>query len=541
MATGSPVRKEAIKTPQRVPRTPMDDTTRLSVRTPAERLLQKILSFTPKPAAETPRSVRKGSPAIGGPDLPHDVADEGKITLHKFLDMAGVSFMDEFLAATRRESSFGVSNLTVTQTQPKLVDFVSAAHRLPVREMYGNGASDLRRSIKSAKEGFTEYESQIEEEPPAIMDVFLTSSREERASISGQLMRMKTFGRLYAKGSWYDWRLTNTRTLKGHLDSQREDLLADREILVKQQQAQEIQRQEISAKFDELVERLEHLKQQQRLQEDTDREEYIKAQNRVAELKKRVSDLQSTLDAQSTELVSLQNNQRALVTKKQEIWQEILDTEAIMQDNRLTDDQEVFILQEHAKWLQRILGVRNYKFSEHSMSLTLAHELELCVDIDTLKLRHTLKSDDRLLLFFYEAYREYMSGLENVALQLSVLNASNLWYRALTLYDTAQLLGYQFQTTFDFSSGDEKYLSVVSKLLLSDGTPVNLKFTLSPTILKGAAGDSVDVQVSGSVNSHDNERLKSLATELEESMASAGLESVKATFLSIMDSTLAAK
>lgn len=532
LTMGSPLAKGGAKTPQRLPTTPRDNTATMTARTPAERLMRKILTFTPKNPQTEAKESGNESIAAEQPEAPE--APTEKLTVHKFLDMAGVTFMDEFLAANRRESSFGISNQTVTQTTPKLIDFVAAAHRLPVREMYGSGASDLRRSIKSAKEGFAEYENQILEERPSLINDFLEGSKEERSAISADLMRMKTFGRLHAKGAWYDWRLTNTRTLKTHLDSHKEELLADKEALLKEKEAEQHKSDEISAKFDELLHRLEQLKQQQEQQENTDRDEYVEAQNRVASLKKEVGEQQEKLREHTSQLEALQEEQRALVVRKQEIWQEILDTEAIMQENQLTDDQEVLVLQEHVKWLMRVLGIRECKPTTESVTLTLAHGLKLTVNLENFDVSHSIDTKDPVLHYFYAAFSESLAvSAANGSLATKILHAVSMWFRAVSLYDTTQVLSFQFQTQFSQPDADNAAFAINTKLLLPDTLPVTVSVHLSPLSLQRYPNMAADVKASSRSRSLDEERLNQIAAVVKQTVTSQGLGALTSTFFNI--------
>ena len=160
-----------------------------------------------------------------------------KIQLQKFLDFAGIRFMDLTTTKRRMTTATTPSKLRKAgdiQNEPEATlesAIVAGGCTLPELEMYEHACHELKRYISDGKRVIKELETETAKETPPLLQAYIVAGPNRRVALDAQMRDIKTHARYRSKEMWYAWRSQLLEDLMKALQSIGESLIRDDEKL----------------------------------------------------------------------------------------------------------------------------------------------------------------------------------------------------------------------------------------------------------------------------------------------------------------------
>lgn len=164
--------------------------------------------------------MEKLSPIRLSPVGPHVAETEKKesYSLHEFMESTGLSFFidTELLEKSTKPIVFE----TIETSQPQNLRLNQVLNILyldtPMLEMSAFICKELLHRIEQSEKQFKELDHQINttSPPPLLLSEYFNSSNDIKQSMNQQLQLVKSFSKLKAKKSWYEWRVQHLNSIK---------------------------------------------------------------------------------------------------------------------------------------------------------------------------------------------------------------------------------------------------------------------------------------------------------------------------------------
>lgn len=153
--------------------------------------------------------------------------EDAPITLHQFLSMANVQFLDDLAAAPRRRSSVGYGLLGSEDREYAPSDFAVANTEAIFVNMYNWAIEKMKSDIAAGQEELDTTEKLCNEENPVVIREYLAANAEDRKLFESTLLEFKinTTGR--ARSQWYDWKLSLMEKIMPDVREIRDEMAAD--------------------------------------------------------------------------------------------------------------------------------------------------------------------------------------------------------------------------------------------------------------------------------------------------------------------------
>lgn len=355
----SPVlQKQLRSTPAKAPATPdktdepTQDGRRLAdsiklMSTPRKETLKSVTPKHPTPAKQTspqksmtprPRPTPKTSSNLNASparQLKEDLSKlqtssipTEKIHLQKFLDQAGIRFMD--LTTTKRRMTT-VPTPSKNRNADSVQDSDSAevsletailagACTIPELEMYEHACHELRRYISDGKNVIKELEVETSQSTPALIQAYLAAAPARRAVLDSQMREIKTHARYRSKEMWYAWRSQLLEDLMKGMQGIGEGLIKDDEIL---SHAESIlnqvlpglvqQHENLTAEAEGLEREAQATSEEEKAELEEARERLVVADDEIGEKQKLLEDLQTQMQEAETQVADLQESKDEFV------------------------------------------------------------------------------------------------------------------------------------------------------------------------------------------------------------------------------------
>lgn len=137
-------------------------------------------------------------------------------SLREFINETGVSFLiDTDLVENRKNAVVFRTALPAQRETFRINQLLNALYLdTPVLEMNAFICKELLRRIRQSKKQFDDLDEQVSsaQSPPLLFTEYFSSSLDLRQLMNQQLQLVKSYSKLEAKKSWYEWR---TRHLNG--------------------------------------------------------------------------------------------------------------------------------------------------------------------------------------------------------------------------------------------------------------------------------------------------------------------------------------
>ena len=244
-----------------------------------------------------------------------------KIQLQKFLDFAGIRFMD--LTTTKRGMTTAVTPSKTRkagdmQNEPEATletAIVAGGCTLPELEMYEHACHELKRYISDGKRVIKELESETAQETPPLIQAYNVAGPNRRATLDAQMRDIKTHARYRSKEMWYGWRSQLLEDLMKALQSIGEGLIRDDEKLQRAEQILEQimpglleQHQSLQAEVQGLEDEAAAVNEDEREELEIAREKIQATAYEIREKQKILEDLQKDMQEQEIQINDLEEN-----------------------------------------------------------------------------------------------------------------------------------------------------------------------------------------------------------------------------------------
>lgn len=244
-----------------------------------------------------------------------------KMQLQKFLDFAGIRFMDLTTTKRRMTTATTPSKLRKAgdiQNEPEATlesAIVAGGCTLPELEMYEHACHELKKYMSDGKRVIKELETQTAKETPPLLQAYTVAGPNRRAALDAQMRDIKTNARYRSKQDWYGWRSQLLEDLMKALQSIGEGLIHDDEKL---QHAEQIldqivpdllqQHQTLHAEARSLEEEAAAENEDEKEELEAAREKIQATAYEIREKQKILEDLQREMQEQETQINDLEEN-----------------------------------------------------------------------------------------------------------------------------------------------------------------------------------------------------------------------------------------
>lgn len=339
-------------------------------------------------------------------DLQPPDDDEDRIHLQDFLNLTSIRFME--LTTTKRRHtilpSARKSSLSGDKDSLSLEKCVVAgACTVPMLELFQHSCRELKKYISEGRKIVREIETETFQENPPLFREYITASPEFKNLMDNQFKNVKTNARLLSKAMWYDWRMKLQDGLREGLVKIAEGMIADEELLEKQQKLLSSVLPAMMKQLDTLTRECENLDAVASELEDCDPQELNSARADLAAV-------EGDIEAKNKEIAQLREQFRTseerveqLVEQKQRYNADIKEAERVREECRGWSSTEISALKAKVDTIETQHGWAITGVVGTSVSISYRHEIELV--FDTASFRQG-QQNSRIDLWYIAASRE---------------------------------------------------------------------------------------------------------------------------------------
>lgn len=285
---------------------------------------------TPKPAANSQTSpARQLSDDLQRIQQGEQAAE--KVQLQKFLDLAGIRFMD--LTTTKRRMTTAPTPSKNrkpgdAQDEPHVTlesAVVAGSCTVPELEMYEHACHELKRYISDGKRVIKDLETETAQDTPPLLRAYMAATPTRKMVLDSQMRDMKTQARLGSKELWYAWRNQLLEDLMRGLQGIGEGLIRDDEALGKAEEVLEKVVPGLRERYDELVAEAEQLtreneatSEEEKAELEEARERLVSVEDELEEKKRILAELQGEMREHEGAVTDLEENRAEFAAAIQE-------------------------------------------------------------------------------------------------------------------------------------------------------------------------------------------------------------------------------
>ncbi|KAF8428199.1 Spc7 kinetochore protein-domain-containing protein, partial [Tirmania nivea] len=320
---------------------------------------KKAVVISPqKPAAAPPPAEQE-----------EEAADEEppRITVARFLDITGISFLDNITHTKRRQTLAGGARKTLRvgpsafsddfDEEPSLGEWIIAgAATAAVYQLFWSSCTQLKRYIADGKAEMRRIEKGINANNPEMFKEYMNAPADLKLIMDSQFKSIKTHSRLLAKKDWYNWRTNQLLELNKQLEENLGGLKKDEEVIKKQGEILEGVLPGALRARAEMKRRLEKLVERRREVEDCDQQELEEARRRLVELRKEVDRMKAVREQKKKEAEELEKGVEERKGRMEWLRGEIERAERVREMNRGFGEDEVWLLRCKASKMEEKYG-----------------------------------------------------------------------------------------------------------------------------------------------------------------------------------------
>jgi kinetochore protein Spc7/SPC105 len=289
--------------------------------------------------------------------------DEVRVSFPEFLDLIGISFLDDLQAASGRRHTGSASSSQRPSLgmdggpEASLAErIIAAAGTAPLLELYQHACRELKQYIQGGRDCVKEIESKAYADNPPLFKEYLYSPPDIRAIMDTQFKNIKTHARLQAKGIWYEWR---QKLLEGVLTALRQNLKGlqeDQEVIKKQDEIIAQMLPDIEKEHEEAKDKLEKIEKLEKRIAMDDPEELDEARSRLREILDKTAAVREQVLRKRQDVEALNSEIEIKEKKKAELAASIEEAERIKEMNRGWSEEEVKTWKTRCENLERESG-----------------------------------------------------------------------------------------------------------------------------------------------------------------------------------------
>lgn len=438
--------------------------------------------------------------------------DEDRIHLQDFLNLTSIRFME--LTTTKRRHTIlpSARKSSVSEDKDGLAlekCVVAGACTVPMLELFQHSCRELKKYISEGRKIVREIETETFQENPPLFREYITASPDFKNLMDNQFKNVKTNARLLSKAMWYDWRMKLQDGLREGLVKISEGMIADEQLLEKQQKLLSSVLPAMTKQLDTLSRECENLGAVASELEDCDPQELNSARADLAAV-------EDDIEAKNREIAQLREQFRTsedmvgqLAEQKQRYTADIKGAERIREECRGWSSAEISALKAKVAAIEKQHGWAITGVVGTSVSVSYRHEIELVFDTASFR---PGQQDSRIDLWYIAANRERkpvpLTPEKEFCIQCirnhlrclprSKTKVSSMLGLVSRAWDRANALAnqiYQLNLTFPTSAArtSDSSITITSTLLLA---PLQTKVGVSFGVQSSAGVDSLEFIVS---------------------------------------------
>ncbi|KAI0877677.1 hypothetical protein GGS24DRAFT_446377 [Hypoxylon argillaceum] len=420
--------------------------------------------------------------------------DGQHIHLQDFLNMTSIRFM-ELTTTKRRHTQAPSTQKDVLRKDDLSLErcIVAGACTVPMLELYQHSCRELKKYISEGRRIVREIETETFEENPPLFKEYMTATPEFKTLMDNQFKNVKTHARLLSKAMWYEWRMKLQDGLKEGLVKISEGMIADEDLLQKQQALLNCLLPRLLDQFQSLTTERGDLEAVAQELADCDPEDLLSARTELTTLDSDIETKKRKIEELRKQLAETESNIDTATQRKQSCVTAIEEAEKEREECRGWTSNEINSLKAKVDDLERRHGWAITGVAGTSISMTYRREIELVFDVSSfgqdkasssrIDLWYIAASRDRDPLptspekeFFVQCIRDYVRGMAQAQTKIrDMLSAiSGAWKKANHVAANVRLLNCTFPTKVVRTS--DSSIAVRSTLLL---VPLETKVEIS--------------------------------------------------------------
>lgn len=309
-----------------------------------------------------------------------------RIAMQEFLNMTGISFLDNITHTKRRQTMAGGARKTLASgpsalfkkkkkngsapeppapvihdddedQEPSLGDWIVAgAATTAVYSLFWSSCHELKKDIAEGKIQMKIIERGVNAQNPKLFQEYMDAPVDLKLIMDSQFKSIKTHCRLLAKRDWYNWRTKQLLDLNRQLSDNLHGLREDEEVIRKQGEMIDGVLPGAIKTRGELKRRLEKLVERRREVESCDPGELTDARKRLVELREEVERKRQERDERKKEAEGMERVIEERKKRMEWLRGEIEKAEKVREMNRGFGEEEVWTLRKEVKRLEQKYG-----------------------------------------------------------------------------------------------------------------------------------------------------------------------------------------
>lgn len=315
--------------------------------------------------------------------------DNVSYSLKEFIEQTGVSFLIDTDLIDKKNKSVIFPLVDRFQADKFRINQLYNALYLdtPILEMNAFICNELVRRISQSKKQFDDLERQVSTSipPPLLFSEYFHSNKEMRELLNQQIQLVKSYAKLEAKNSWYEWRIQHLNGIQ--------NVLMENLVLLKEEY-EKVNQELLKARNTKIqAEKLrDSIRREIKLLKELPSDSYQKETNLIDKVKletlRQVLVLNRTSLTNSQDLVKEYNSLQSEMCKKshqlEELKKEIFLLRQINAKKGKYRDYDTFRLRKNLEILGIISGVEFVKFNGTELTIktsSLNPPLEVSIDL----------------------------------------------------------------------------------------------------------------------------------------------------------------
>lgn len=335
-------------------------------------------------------------------------SDGEHIHLEDFLNMTSIRFM-ELTTTKRRHTQAPSAQKDVLRGDDDLSlerCIVAGACTVPMLELYQHSCRELKKYISEGRRIVREIETETFEENPPLFKEYMTATPEFKSLMDNQFKNVKTHARLLSKAMWYEWRMKLQDGLKEGLVKISEGMVADGELLQKQQTLLDSLLPRLVQQFTSLTTEHDDLETMAQELADCDPEDLLSARTELIHLDSDIEVKKREIEQLRKQLTAAESDINTAAQSKKSCLTDIEEAEREREECRGWTSNEISGLKAKVEELERRHGWTITGIAGTSISMTYQREIELVFDISAFS-PGSPPSDSRIDLWYIAANRDH--------------------------------------------------------------------------------------------------------------------------------------
>ncbi|KAI0534558.1 hypothetical protein GGR58DRAFT_482423 [Xylaria digitata] len=433
------------------------------------------------------------------------------VHLQDFLNMTSIRFM-ELTTTKRRHTQAPSTQKDILRREEDLSlerCIVAGACTVPMLELYQHSCRELKKYISEGRRIVREIETETFEENPPLFKEYITATPEFKTLMDNQFKNVKTHARLLSKAMWYEWRMKLQDGLKEGLEKISEGMVADEELLQKQQALLNSILPDMVQRFESLVTEHENLEAVAQELADCDPEDLRSARAELTNIDSDIEVKKRKIEELRRQLAETESNIDTATQRKQSCVADIAEAEKEREECRGWTSNEINSLKAKVDELERQHGWAIIGLAGNIISMTYEREIKLMFDVSSfhggnpsnsrIDLSYIGADRDRDPLppspekeFFVQCIRDHVRGMVQAQTKIpSMLSAvSGAWKKANHVAANVRLLNCTFPTNVVRTS--DSSVAIRSTLLLA---PLETKVEITLALHGDNTRDSLQVSI----------------------------------------------